>query len=102
MRRNVETGARKRKSRRPVMQLLELLGRRWSLRVLWELRGQPLKFRPLQEACAVSPTTLSHRLAELAEAGIVAHAEDGYGLTAAGRELMALLLPINEWAARNL
>ena len=37
---------------RPVMVLLDLLGRRGALRVLWELRGDPLTFRALQKACA--------------------------------------------------
>jgi DNA-binding HxlR family transcriptional regulator len=27
---------------RPIMALLDLLGRRWALRILWELRGGPL------------------------------------------------------------
>ena len=38
-------------SGRPIMALLDLLGRRWALRVLWELREGPLQFRALQERC---------------------------------------------------
>jgi DNA-binding HxlR family transcriptional regulator len=83
------------------MVLLALLGRRWALRVLWELRDGPLKFRPLQAACAVSPTSLNQRLAELGAAGIVEHTDDGYRLTRAGAELLTLLLPLNEWARRQ-
>jgi DNA-binding HxlR family transcriptional regulator len=95
--------ARKAKTRRPVMVLLELLGRRWALRVLWELRGEALTFRALRAACAdVSPTSLNHRLADLGAAGIVEHGEGGYRLTRAGRRLLRLLLPINAWAQRNL
>ena len=33
------------------MAALDLLGRRWALRVLWELRGGPLGFRELQTRC---------------------------------------------------
>jgi DNA-binding HxlR family transcriptional regulator len=36
----------------PIMALLDLLGRRWALRVIWELRSEPLSFRELQERCA--------------------------------------------------
>jgi hypothetical protein len=41
------------------MALLDLLGRRWALRVLWELRdGEALTFRELQARCGgVSSTT---------------------------------------------
>ncbi|MFL5835449.1 MAG: winged helix-turn-helix transcriptional regulator, partial [Solirubrobacteraceae bacterium] len=43
----------------------DLLGRRWMLRVLWELRGEPLPFRRLREACdEVSTSVLSQRLRE--------------------------------------
>jgi hypothetical protein len=35
-------------SGRPVMALLDLLGRRWALRTIWELREDSLSFRALQ------------------------------------------------------
>ena len=35
---------------RPIMIVLDVLGRRGALRILWELRGDdPLTFRALQE-----------------------------------------------------
>ena len=34
---------------RPIMALLDLLGRRMSLRILWELRDDRLTFRALQQ-----------------------------------------------------
>jgi DNA-binding HxlR family transcriptional regulator len=84
---------------RPIMALLDLLGRRWTLRVVWELRGEPLSFRALQAACeGMSPSVLNQRLAELREALIVESAESGYTLTARGRELMALFEPIQRWS----
>jgi len=47
---------------RPIMALLDLLSRRWALRVIWELRRDRLTFRALQEACGgVSPTVLNER-----------------------------------------
>lgn len=87
---------------RPVMELLDLLGRRWTLRVLWELRGEHgLTFRELRAASGdLSSSVLSDRLRELTAAGVVGRDEDGYVLTPRGRELLELLLPLDEWARR--
>lgn len=82
------------------MALLDLLGRRSALRVLWELRGDPLTFRALQEACATNPSLLNTRLKELRAADLVDHEGEGYSLTARGRELSALLLPLSAWARK--
>ncbi|MGZ5313215.1 MAG: winged helix-turn-helix transcriptional regulator [Solirubrobacterales bacterium] len=84
---------------RPVHNVLDLLGRRWALRLVWELRRDALSFSALRERCEVSPSVLSTRLGELTEAGIVER--DGskrYMLTASGRELARLLYEINRWA----
>ena len=55
---------------RPIMALLDLLGRRMTLRILWELR----------------------------EAGLVAHGTAGYALTPRGKSLLATFLPLHAWA----
>jgi DNA-binding HxlR family transcriptional regulator len=85
---------------RPVMALLDLLGRRGTLRVLWELRdGHPQSFRLLRaSADAISPSVLNTRLKELREAALVELAEGGYRLTPAGRELIRELRPLSRWA----
>lgn len=85
---------------RPIMVALDLLGRRATLRILWELRQGPLTFRALQEAAATNPSLLNTRLAELREAGWVAHAEGGYRLGAQGEQLLAALAPLYDWAQR--
>jgi len=87
---------------RPIMALLDLLGRRWALRIGWELRAGPLSFRALQERCGgLSPSVLSRRLAELREAGIVELREGGgYALTGEGRILGKTLLAMDAWAKR--
>jgi DNA-binding HxlR family transcriptional regulator len=84
------------------MAALDLLGRRWALRALWELRDSPATFRELRARCdEVSPTVLNQRLAELREAGIVTHEEgSGYALSADGRALLEALAPLHDWAAR--
>ena len=90
-----------RSSSQPIMQLLEVLGRRWTLRVLWELQRGPLTFRALQDASGgVSPSVLNQRLGELRDAGVVDLTADGYALSREGRELGELLLPLDGWARR--
>jgi DNA-binding HxlR family transcriptional regulator len=86
---------------RPIMVLLDLLGRRWTLRIVWELREQPRRFRELQDAIGASPTIINTRLAELREAGLVELDEAaGYRLTVLGGELLRLLLPLHVWSEK--
>jgi DNA-binding HxlR family transcriptional regulator len=92
------------------MALLDLLGRRWALRILWELRpigegggGDPshaATFRELRERCGnLSPTVLNARLKDLREAGVVELSdESGYRTTASGRALLEALAPLDRWA----
>src|SRR4051812_32605823 len=90
-------------SGRPVMALLDLLGRRWTLRVLWELRSPAASFRDLQARCdGMSSSVLSARLTDLREAGAVAEGADGTGyvLTDEGRRLLDALEPLDAWARR--
>jgi DNA-binding HxlR family transcriptional regulator len=84
------------------MALLDLLGRRWALRVLWELRDAALTFRALQAACGrLSPTVLNARLGELRAARLIDLAPDaGYGLTPLGRELVRRFVPLVAWSER--
>jgi DNA-binding HxlR family transcriptional regulator len=87
---------------RPIMALLDLLGRRWSLRILWELREQRLTSRALRDACdQASPTVLQSRLSELRQAGLIElEPAGGYALTAIGRELLETFLPLHRFAER--
>jgi DNA-binding HxlR family transcriptional regulator len=86
---------------RPIMVLLDLLGRRWTLRILWELRESTLTSRALREACDdASPTVLQARLADLRQAGFVELVSSGYRLTELGRELHGTFLPLHRFAER--
>lgn len=81
------------------MVLLDVLGRRWALRILWELHAGPRTFRALREACEdVSPSVLNERLADLRELGLVELGDLGYALTPDGGALGELLLPLDAWA----
>ena len=93
--------ARQREAKDAINQALALFQRRWTLRVLWELRARPLTFRALQSACGdLSPTVLNQRLAELREAGLLALGDEGYALTPIGRELIVAFDPLSRWALR--
>jgi DNA-binding HxlR family transcriptional regulator len=86
----------------PIMALFELAGRRWTLRVVWELSraAGPLTFRELRGRCAdMSSSVLTRRLAELREARLLERADDGYVLTVLGRDLVATLEPLQTWSA---
>ena len=81
------------------MALLDLLSRRWALPILWELRTGEPTFRELQERSgSISSSVMSDRLRELGEAGVVAHTGSGYTLTPSGLDLLARLMPLDEWA----
>jgi DNA-binding HxlR family transcriptional regulator len=83
------------------MALLDLLGRRWALRILWELRGRTLNFRELRERCdSMSPSVLNARLADMREAAVVELTDDGYRLTDDGEELLEAFTPVSAWAKR--
>jgi DNA-binding HxlR family transcriptional regulator len=90
------------KSGQPIMALLDLLGRRWAMRVIWELRESTLSFRELQTACGgISSSVLNQRLAELRQAGIVESGEDaGFRLTREGQRLLEAYRPLDDWARR--
>jgi len=87
---------------RPVMALLDLLGRRWALRVMWELREGPVAtFRELQQRCGdISSSVLTDRLRELGEASVITRGEAGYALTKDGAQLLEHLRPLDEWARK--
>lgn len=84
---------------RPLMAAMDLFGRRWALRILWELRAGPLGARALLARCeGLSSSVLYQRLRELASSGIIAPSADGYELTRLGTALRDALHPLDEWA----
>ncbi len=86
-------------SRPALAELIDVLGTKWVMRILWELRDRPLTFRALQQACGgLSPSVLNGRLKLLEEKQLLEKAEGGYGLTGLGEELMLLQQPLADWA----
>ncbi len=88
---------------RPIMAILDLLGRRWALRILWELHlNPPASFRAIRKLCGeISPTVLNSRLRELRGAGIIEllHGK-GYAITEEGMALGAIIEQLNTWSSQ--
>jgi DNA-binding HxlR family transcriptional regulator len=85
---------------RPLMAAMDLLGRRWALRILWELRDGPLGARALRTQCdGMSSSVLYERLRELGESGLIARTEgDEYVLSHIGAALGSALEPLDTWS----
>jgi DNA-binding HxlR family transcriptional regulator len=85
---------------RPLMAAMDLLGRRWALRILWELRDGPIGARALRAKCdGMSSSVLYDRLHELGASGLVARTEDDeYVLSDTGASLGTALKPLGAWA----
>jgi DNA-binding HxlR family transcriptional regulator len=88
------------------MALLDLLGRRWAMGVLWTAcEAGPSTFRDLQARCeSISTAVLNQRLKELQAAGLMCRTPAGYAATDMGRQVYADLLPLGvtakTWARR--
>ena len=84
---------------RPIMAAMDLLGRRWALRIIWELRTGPVGARALLARChGLSSSVLYQRLAELTASGLITATTDGYQLAPLGASLGQALAPLDAWA----
>ena len=88
----------------PLEDILRVIGRKGTLVILDMLRAGPTRFTALEKILKVSPRTLSERLKELEEQGIIhrrAYAEVPprveYTLTTKGIALEPLLEGISDW-----
>jgi DNA-binding HxlR family transcriptional regulator len=89
----------------PLAQAAQLLCERWTLLVVRELIAGSTRFNELQKGVPLmSPTLLSTRLKQLAEAGVVTisgrKGNATYHLTAAGQELRAIVELLGVWGHR--
>ncbi|MBL4739605.1 MAG: helix-turn-helix transcriptional regulator [Sneathiella sp.] len=87
-------------NQRPIVQLLDILGKKWILRILWELDKSPCTFRELQNRCGdLSPTIINSRIKDLCSAQLIfKSAEEGYMLSQQGNKLVELFYPLNDFA----
>ena len=85
-------------------RILDLSGRRWALRAVWELRVGPLNFRALQAACGdISPSVLQRRLHQLRALGVIEKIPQlGYRLSSSGERLFHVLVMLNKWSGEHI
>lgn len=81
---------------------MDLLGQRWSLRILWELEAGQIGFLELRRRMDnCSSSMLSERLKQFQEAKIVEKTPARtYELTSAGLQLSRALEPLWEWSRK--
>lgn len=83
-----------------IMAVFDLLGQKWNMRVLWELRNESLSFRGIQNKCdGMSPSVLNSRIKKLVTAKLIISTSSGYQLTDLGSSLMMTLDPLRSWAS---
>lgn len=91
----------------PVAKAAEIIGDPWSILIVRELLLGSSRFNVLQQGLPrISPTVLSTRLRELEERGVICRRRlngrrgHDYRLTAAGRELSAVVEALAVWGMR--
>jgi DNA-binding HxlR family transcriptional regulator len=89
----------------PLVQATQLLCERWTLIVVRELIAGSTRFNQLKRGVPLmSPTLLSLRLRQLAEAGVIeitgSKGNYSYGLTSAGLELRSVIELLGAWGHR--
>ncbi len=89
---------------KPLEVVLELLGQRGVYTILRSLQGGSLRFGALQQATGLPPRTLSLRLKELEELGLISRTEHhevpprvDYALTSLGQALQPALEALARW-----
>jgi DNA-binding HxlR family transcriptional regulator len=91
----------------PLAASARILGARWTLEILYNLR-KPLRFCEIQDSLAgVNPRTLSQRLKFLEGEGLIerlplsdSSAYQKYQLTDMGRDLLPVLESLQGWSAK--
>ena len=86
----------------PLQDLINLLGTKWNMHILWALKEKPLSFRALQSACGgISPSVLNQRLSLLEENLLIDRSNPrGYALTPIALDLLRIERPLSRWARR--
>ncbi len=85
----------------PVAMAAELLATRWTLVVLGEMLSGSTRFNEIRRGVPrMSSALLAKRLRELEQAGVLAHLNGEYVLTASGRDLAPIVQGLGRWALR--
>ncbi len=93
----------------PFQAAIDLLSKRHTMTIVWMLQHEgPARFNDIKRGVEVNPVTLTQRLGELEEAGVVsrrAYKETPprveYELTGKGWELVPLMDALGKWASKH-
>ncbi|MGW1995713.1 winged helix-turn-helix transcriptional regulator [Embleya sp. NPDC001921] len=93
----------------PIAHALDLIGERWALLVVRELRLGPRRFADIQAALpGLGPSVLAQRLRDLEAVGVLRRREEPppassklYELTAWGSELEPVFAALRDWGMRS-
>lgn len=93
----------------PIAATLKVIGGRWKLIILWNLREQPLRYKVLQRCIPnISEKMLTQQLSVLVEDGWVVKKDYGeipprteYSLTELGKSFIPILNHIYTWGTEN-
>ena len=87
-----------------IARSLELVGSWWSLLIIRDAMMGARRFKHFERSLGIAKNTLSARLAQLVEGGILEKVEasdgsafDEYALTDRGRELAPVLIALAQW-----
>jgi DNA-binding HxlR family transcriptional regulator len=97
----------------PIVRFNALVGGKYKLRILWELRDGPRRYSAIQQALgaamggrAITPRVLSRELRELCASGLTARKQYPvipprveYRLSERGRAMLGVLNAICRWGA---
>jgi DNA-binding HxlR family transcriptional regulator len=93
----------------PFQEAIDLLSRRHAMTIIWLLQQEePRRFNQIKRAIDINPVTLTQRLNELEQAGILSRKTFNetpprveYALTAKGRDLVPLMDQLSKWARKH-
>lgn len=88
---------------------IELLSRRHAMNIIWLLqRAEPRRFNEIKRELAINPVSLSQRLTELEEGGLIERKtfretppRVEYRLSTMGRDLLPIIDQLGAWARRH-
>jgi DNA-binding HxlR family transcriptional regulator len=94
----------------PLKNILETIGKKWTLLILCNIATSTKRFGQLQKSLeGISPKTLSSRLQELEQVGIISKTvypevppRVEYSLTPQGESLKTIILSLDEWGKKYL
>ena len=87
----------------PMAHAIGLLGDRWSLLVIREALDGATRYDDFKSRLGLSDHTLSRKLRELVDAGLLERTDSGrprYAVTAAGADLAQVLALLGDWNQR--